>query len=129
MTARPLVSSGLGRLRSVAFALAFGWSIALAPHPADAETRISGNSDAIRVEVREASLEEVLAALEAKFNLRCRAKVPLGRAVNGVFSGSLSRVIARLLDGYDHVVKRGPDGIEVTILGVSPRTSAPGEPS
>jgi hypothetical protein len=95
----------------------------LQPRAAGAETHVSGAPDAVRVDARGASLDEVLGALAGKFNLNYRAKVPLDRRVNGVFSGSLSRVIARLLDGYDHVVKRNADGIEVVILSVSPKST------
>jgi hypothetical protein len=105
------------------------YAVLVAPPVACAETRISGTGEAVRVEARGATLEEVLAALAGKFDLRYRAKVPLGRPVDGVFAGSLSRVIARLLEGYDRVVKSGPAGIEVIILGVSQRSSAAAEPS
>ncbi len=102
-------------------------SATLLPGAARSETRITGKAEAVRIEAREASLEEVLAALATKFSLRYRSKVPLGRRIHGTFAGSLSRVVSRLLDGYDHVVKRGPDGMEVLILGVSPKPSSPGE--
>lgn len=110
-------------------AIILGCALMLQPHAVAAEARVSGAPDAARVEARGVSLDEVFSALAAKFNLHYRAKVPLERPVNGVFSGSLSRVIARLLDGYDYMVKRGPDGIEVVIFGVSRRLSSPGEAS
>jgi hypothetical protein len=114
-------------LSRLAVALMLACAVVLVPQAAAAETRVSGAPDAVRVDAREASLDEVFGALAAKFNLQYRTNVPLDRPVNGAFSGSLSRVIARLLDGYDHVVKRGPTGIEVIILGISPRSSPPGE--
>jgi hypothetical protein len=131
MMACPLRRHAALRLRPAltALALTLICAFALVPHAAGAETRVSGGLEAVRIEAHDASLEEIFGALGAKFNLRYRTKVPLGRAVNGVYSGSLSRVLARLLDGYDHVVQRSPGGIEVTIIGLSQKSSTPGEAS
>lgn len=96
-----------------------GCALLLQSHAVAAESRISGSADAVRVEARQASLDEVLGALAAKYNLHYRAKVALGRPVNGIFSGSLLRVIARLLDGYDYVVQRDEGRVDVTIIGLS----------
>jgi hypothetical protein len=126
MRVRRLPRTAADLSRPAIAALAFVCALSLAPHAAVAETRVSGGADAVRVEARDASLEEVFGALAAKFIFQYRAKVPLDRPVNGAFSGSLSRVIARLLADYDHVVKRGPGGMEVLILGVSTKSSAPG---
>jgi hypothetical protein len=112
-----------------ALALLLFASAWLAPHAASAEARIAGAPNAMRLEARDASVEEVLRALAARFNLHYQSKVPLERLVSGTFSGSLSRVVSRVLAGYDHVVKIGPDGLEVMILGVSPKIQTPGEQS
>jgi hypothetical protein len=112
--------------RKAAFVV--GWVLLLQPCAA-AEIRVSGAPEAVRIEAREASLEEVFRALVAKFELHYHAKVPLDRPVNGVFTGSLSRVMARLLEGYDYVVKRSADGTQVMILGVSAKTQTPSEQS
>jgi len=69
------------------------------------------------------------AAVAAKFSVHYRSAVSLDRRVNGTFSASLTRVLSRLLDGYDRVVRHGPEGLDVVILGVSPRSSPKGEPS
>lgn len=110
--------------RPAVAALALVCALALMPHAAAAETRVSGRPEAVRLEARDASLDEVFGALAAKFTLHYRAKIRLDRRVSGVFSGSLSRVIARLLDGYDHVVKHSPEGLDVTVFGGSPQPGA-----
>jgi hypothetical protein len=110
-------------------ALLFACPLALQPRSAQAETRISGGPETVRVEAREASLDEVLGALAGKFQIQYRASVPLDRTISGTFSGSLSRVVARLLDGYDRVVKRDGSGLEIVILGVAAKSSSPGEQS
>ena len=88
--------------------------------PADsvcAEILVTGEADDIQIEISDASIEEVLNALSTKFGLRYRSTAPLGRRITGIHGGSLQRVVARLLDGTDFVVKTSPDGVEVTVYG------------
>lgn len=82
-----------------------------------AETRVTGEPDAVRVEARDSRVEEVLVALGASFGLQYRSTSALSRRVSGTYEGSLRRVVTRLLDGYDFVMKTGSDGIEVTVYG------------
>ena len=88
--------------------------------PADslrAEVLVTGEADDVQIEISDASIEEVLNALGTKFGLRYRSTAPLGRRLTGIHGGSLQRVVARLLDGNDFVVKTGSDGVEVTVYG------------
>ena len=64
---------------------------------------------------------DVLAALKAKFRLRYRA-IDSDRQVSGTISGTLHRVVVRLLDGHDFVVQRSADGVE--IIQIAPRGGA-----
>jgi hypothetical protein len=43
-----------------------------------AETQLAGGVDAVRMEARDASIEEVLTAIGASYGLRFRTAVPLG---------------------------------------------------
>ena len=88
---------------------------------------VGGAADDVRLEVTDASLDDVLAALGVNFGLRYRSPAPLGRRITGAHRGSLQRVVALLLDGYDFVVKTGAEGVEVTVYGTGkPQdTSAP----
>jgi hypothetical protein len=95
----------------LAAALACGFATSAA-----GEVRIDGTT-ALRVTTARDSIAAVLAALGASHNLRYRAAVPLDAAANAVYSGSLGEVLTRLLDGYNFVVRRDPDGIEVVVLG------------
>ena len=109
------------RLRVSAILLA-----ALYPaHSVRAEASITGDSDFMRVEARDAAVEEVMAALGASFGLRYRSTAPLGRRITGIYEGSLQRVVASLLDGYDFVVKTSTEGVEVMVY----RAAKPGEAS
>lgn len=99
---------------------------ALFPGPSVwAEARITGEPDAVRVEVRNAPVEEVMAALRTSFGLRYHGTVSTSRRITGTYEGSLQRVVTRLLDGYNFVMKTGPGGIEVVVYGVAKPGEAP----
>ena len=92
------------------------------------EVRIEGSPQAVRVEARDASQDELLQALGAAFKVRYQTSVALDQRINGNFSGSLSQVIAYVLVGYDYVTRHGPDGVQLRILrpsGKKPVASAP----
>jgi len=92
-----------------------------------AEFSVIGESEDIQIEVENASVKDVMEALGANFGLRYRSMVPLSRRLTGTHRGPLQRVIGRLLDGYDCVVKTDSDGIEVTVHGaVRPEGAAEG---
>ncbi|MBI2715618.1 MAG: hypothetical protein HYX37_14380 [Rhizobiales bacterium] len=85
--------------------------------PVLAEVRVSGPADAVIVETREASVEEVLAALGASFNLHYRTSGALNRVLTGTYTGSLQRVIARLLEGHNYVMQSSAGGGELIVVG------------
>jgi len=91
------------------------------PATSRAELRIEGNETALRVIADQAPVGEVLEALKAKFRLRYRA-IDSDRHVSGTISGTLHRVVVRLLDGHDFVVQRSAQGVE--ILQIAPRGGA-----
>jgi hypothetical protein len=84
---------------------------ALAP-PVRAELRVESDAAGIRVTATNAPLGEVLAALKAKFPLRY-GDIAVDRDVTGTIEGTLHRVVVRLLDGFDFVVSRSGDGVEI----------------
>jgi hypothetical protein len=95
-------------------------------YPAGAEVRVTGQPDAVSVEVRDAAVEEVLAALGQSFGLQHRSAAPLARRISGTYKGPLSRVLRRVLDGYDFVLKTGPENLEVVVVGAP---AADGQPT
>jgi hypothetical protein len=95
----------------LAAALACGFATGAA-----AEVRIDGTT-ALHVTTGRDSIAAVLTAFGTSHKLRYRAAVPLDAAANAVYSGSLGEVLTRLLDGYNFIVKRDQDGIEVVVLG------------
>jgi hypothetical protein len=94
-------------------------------HPGSirAEVRVTGAPGIVQVEARDASVEEVLAALSADVGLQYRSTASLDRRVTGTYQGSLQRVVRRLLEGYDYVLKTQAESIEVVVIG----SAKPGE--
>ncbi len=72
--------------------------------PASAKTEVEGRSDAVRLSAEDASVNEVLAALSARFNLTYTPA---------------PEVLARILDGYDYVANFSVNGSELKVLGRS----------
>ena len=85
--------------------------------PVRAEVRISGQADALILETRAASVDEVLAALRASFNLQYRTSGALTRVITGTYAGSLQRVLARLLEGHNYVLQSSAGGGELIVFG------------
>jgi hypothetical protein len=97
--------------------------------PACAEIRVSGAPEAVRLEARDATVGEALAALgETVGGLKFRNSPALNRRFSGVYAGSLERVVSRLLEGNNFIIKRSPDGMEVIVLSDS-GAMVPGGPA
>ena len=83
---------------------------------AGAEVNISGTPGAVRVEARQASIDEVLRALQTSFKLQYSASGAIGGMISGTYSGSLPSVIARILDGHNYVMHGSANGLQVEVL-------------
>ena len=82
-----------------------------------AEIRVSGEPAAVRIEAHDARIDEVMGALRESFGLNYRGPASLGRRITGKYDGSLQGVVARLLDGYDFVIKTDSESVEVWVYG------------
>src|SRR5258708_38660491 len=71
--------------------------------PASAKTEVEGRSDAVRLSAEDASVNEVLAALSARFNLTYTPAPELDRAVAGAYFGGLTPGFGRLPPGHLYV--------------------------
>jgi hypothetical protein len=95
-----------------------------------AEVRVEGNLNALRITAGGEPLSEILSAFGARFPVEYRTSVPLDAAINGAYSGSLSQVVSRLLDGYNYVIKQDSALTEILVFGkrgeaaVSPRPAS-----
>ena len=84
---------------------------------ARAEVRIEGTPAALQVTTRQDAVADVLAALAANLDVKYRSAVPLDRAANAAYTGSLREVIARLLEGYNYVLRKEHDATEIVVFG------------
>jgi hypothetical protein len=86
------------------------------PEHGGSSLRIEGDAAALHIEVQQATIADVLSALES-FNIRYRSSAGLDETLNGTFAGSLGHVVARLLNGYNYATKQDGPRLEVTIFG------------
>jgi hypothetical protein len=93
-------------------------ALAISPTPTLGETRVSGSAEAVTIEARDASVEEVLAALSRTFDMDYHASIDLDKRLNETYVGPLSRVVPRILEGYSFVVKTDNRSVSVTVIGL-----------
>ncbi len=105
---------------ALAVVLAYG-----GPAAARAEVHISGNAAAMRVSTGQDTIADVLSALGVAFKVHYSTAVPLRAAAGPTYSGSVRQVIARLLDGYNYLLKVDQESIDVMVLGVSNQAAMP----
>jgi hypothetical protein len=100
----------------------------LASLPARAEILLQGDATAVRLEVTQATAGEILDALRERYNVRYSTTIALDRSLTGTYAGSLPRVIARVLDGYDYVARVTADGVDIPYVrtrgSVAPASTA-----
>jgi hypothetical protein len=110
------VQHAIKRRSRHAFALAAALLCGAAP-PARAEVHVEGNPAEVRITTSQDAISDVLAAVAKTFNIQYRSAIPLDAAANASYSGSFGQVISRLLDGYNYVIKREPEGTEIVVFG------------
>jgi hypothetical protein len=103
-------------------AIMLGVALAAAPAAALADAQVRGSPEAVTIEARNTSVEEILKALSGTFDLHYRSSANLQMRVSGNYEGSLQRVMRRILDGYSYFVKSGDGRIDITVLD-APRTA------
>jgi hypothetical protein len=104
-------------------AILLGAALAIAPTPVLAEIQVRGSPEAVRIEARDTPVEEILAALSRAFGMHYQLSANLDKRLSGTYVGSLRRVVTRILDGYNFVLKTDNGSIAVTVLG-TPNASA-----
>ena len=85
--------------------------------PDGASVRVRGDMAAVRIDARRTTIADVLSALNAAFDMSYRSSIVLDEEINGTYAGSLRRVISRVLDGYNYVIKQDDAKLAVIILG------------
>jgi hypothetical protein len=94
-----------------------GTALANAPTPGLAGIRVRGSPEAVTIEARDTSVEDVLAALSRAFDMDYQSSIDLDKPLYGTYVGPLSRVLTRILQGYNFVLKTDNKSIVVTVVG------------
>jgi hypothetical protein len=97
-----------------------GVALAAAPTAALADAQVRGSPEAVTIEARNTSVEEILKALGGTFDVHYRSSANLQMRVTGNYEGSLQRVMKRILDGYSYFVKTADGRIDLTVLDAPP---------
>jgi hypothetical protein len=98
-------------------AIVLGAGLAIASTSVFAEIQVRGSPEAVTVEARDTSVEEILAALSRAFDMDYQSSVNLDKPLYGTYVGSLSRVLTRILQGYNFILKTENGSIAVTVVG------------
>jgi len=88
--------------------------------PAAAEVRVSdAGGGRLVIEAHDATVQQILDAVAESRPVRFKASEALSRHVTGTYRGTLPRVLSRVLDGYDHVIRSSSDGIRIDVVGAA----------
>jgi hypothetical protein len=107
-------------------AIVLGVGLAVAATSAFAEAQVRGSPNAVSVEAKDASVEEILVALTNAFDVRFRSSANLEKRLTGTYAETLQQVVTHVLRGYDFAARSGESGVEITLLGSS--ADAPDRP-
>lgn len=97
-------------LRSVARACLSAFAILLSGGPGFSELVIEGQADRLVLTAKQESLDSIIAALSARFDVRLKSPLAANDRVTRSYTGSLHSIIRRLLDGYDFVIATRQNG-------------------
>jgi hypothetical protein len=98
-------------------AIVLGVGLAIAPTSVLADVHVAGSPEAVSIDAQNTSLKEILAALGNAFDVHYQSSANLEKQFTGTYEGSLQRVVMRVLEGYNVVVKTSNGRIEITVLG------------
>jgi hypothetical protein len=124
MTGIVWLASNHRRRHMFALSVVFACSL---PTITCAEVHVEGSPPAVRVTTSRDTISDVLSALAATFKVQYRTAIPLNAAADATYSGSFRRVISRLLEGYNYVIKTD-DSKTVEIVVLSERGEAVNPP-
>jgi hypothetical protein len=103
--------------KSVAWSLSFALLLTGTPSFAADGVVVAGTAEKLKLEVSNATVDSALASLRSAVDFKCLCSPPLDRRVTGVYQGNLRRVLSRLLEGDNYVIKTSRSGaVEVIVL-------------
>jgi hypothetical protein len=88
-----------------------------APMPGAGAVRVRGDAAAVRLDASHTTIADVLSALNTSFDMSYSSWIVLDEEINGTYTGSLRRVITRVLDGYNYVIKQDNAKLDIVVLG------------
>jgi hypothetical protein len=77
---------------------------------------VQGTPAAVHLEVRQTTIAQVLAALMTAYDMSYSASIPLERLLDGTYTGSLRRVVSRVLQGYNFAIEQENAKLTVVIF-------------
>ena len=99
-------------------AIVLGAALAIVPTTfVLADVQVSGSPEAISIEAKNTSIKEILAALGTAFDVHYQSSANLEKQISGTYEGTLQRVVIRVLEGYNVIVKTNKGRTEITVLG------------
>ena len=91
--------------------------------PAAAEVRVTETGGGgLTVEAHDATVQQILDALGQSRTIRFQASEALSQHITGTYSGGLPRVLSRILDGYDHVIRSTSSGLQIDFVSTAQPT-------
>jgi hypothetical protein len=82
-----------------------------------ADVQFSGTEDHVVLRAKNATIAEILSGIRSAFNLRVGLAGSTERQFTGAYTGTLRRVLSRLLDGEDYVISSASGGMNIVLLG------------
>jgi len=92
--------------------------------PVRAEVDVDGTASKVHVSAHDARVADILAVIAQRFNLHVHGVIA-DRRISADLDGSLRRVIARLLDGNNYVMRTRGGEVDVTVLNAASSRAVP----
>ncbi len=102
--------------RSVGMADLLHRVAALRPATNASLLHVQGSPAAVHLEVRQTTIAQVLAALMTAYDISYSASIPLERLLDGTYTGTLRRVVSRVLQGYNFAIEQDNTKLVVIIF-------------
>jgi hypothetical protein len=79
--------------------------------------QLQGDATALQLDLHQTAITDALSALRTAFHIKYHSLTALNEPLSGTYAGSLEHVIARVLNGYNYVIKRDSAKLDVIIFG------------
>jgi hypothetical protein len=119
-------------LQAIVRTCLLAFTLLLSGGPGFSELVIEGQTDRLVLEAKQEPLNDIIAALGARYDVRLKSPLAVNVRVGGYYTGSLHYIIRRLLAGYDFVLAIRQNGrvesIDITVFGRSNTAAANSQP-